>query len=102
MTIAVWISAHWTGATAALAGSITVAAASRGGRLRELYGMQQVATTGWRLLALGYAVFIAFSTLLPTGTDLWLFVFDVEMLAPPRIVGKLVVIAAFVDSAFGL
>lgn len=58
--------------------------------------MQQVASAGWHVVALGYAVFIACSTALPTGTDLWLLVFDLEKLAAPRFVGKLIVVSAFV------
>jgi hypothetical protein len=45
-------------------------------------------------LAIGYAVFIACSTLLPSGTDLWFFVFDVGKLATPWIIGKLVMVTA--------
>jgi hypothetical protein len=58
--------------------------------------MHQVATAGRHLVAIGYAVFIACSTALPTGTDLWLLVFDLEQLVTPRFVGKLVVVSAFV------
>lgn len=47
------------------------------------------------VLAVGYAGFIACSTLLPSGTDLGFVVFDVGKLAPPRIVGNLVVASAF-------
>jgi hypothetical protein len=57
--------------------------------------MHQVATAGRNLVAIGYAVFITCSTALPTGTDLWLLVFDVEQLVTPRFVGKLVVVSAF-------
>ena len=38
-------------------------------------------TASLHALAIGYAVFIACSTLLPSGTDLWFFVFDVGKLA---------------------
>jgi hypothetical protein len=58
--------------------------------------MHQVASAGWHVAAIGYAVFVACSTALPAGTDLWLLVFDAEKLATPRFVGKLVVISAFV------
>ena len=53
--------------------------------------MHQVASAGWHLVAIGYAVFVACSTALRTGTDLWVFVFDVERLLTPRFIGKLVV-----------
>jgi hypothetical protein len=58
--------------------------------------MHQVASAGWHLVAIGYAVFVACSTALPTGTNLWFLVFDVEQLVTPRFVGKLVVVSAFV------
>jgi hypothetical protein len=58
--------------------------------------MRRIATVAWSVLALGYAVFVAITTLLPTGTDLWFVVFDVARLATPRLVGKLVVVSAFV------
>ena len=72
-----------------------VAAASRGGLLRKLDWMSKVATVGPHLLALGYALVVACSTLLPPGTDLWLFVFDPDRLES-RFVGRSVVLAAFV------
>ena len=58
--------------------------------------MHQVATAGRHLVAIGYAVFIACSTALPAGIDLWFLVFDAEQLVTPRFVGKLVVVSAFV------
>jgi hypothetical protein len=58
--------------------------------------MHQVASAGWHVAAIGYAVFVACSTALPTGTDLWLLVFDVEQLVTPQFVGKLVIVSAFV------
>jgi hypothetical protein len=58
--------------------------------------MRRIATVVWSVLALGYAVFVAITTLLPTGTDLWFVVFDVARLATPRLVGKVVVVSAFV------
>jgi hypothetical protein len=58
--------------------------------------MRRAASAGWRLVAIGYAVFVACSTVLPTGTDLWFFAFDVEKLITPRSVGKLVVVSALV------
>jgi hypothetical protein len=58
--------------------------------------MRQVATAGWYALALGYAVFIGVTTLVPMGTDLWFVVFDVPKLATPRLVGRLVVVSAFI------
>ena len=75
---------------------LIVAAASWGGSLRKLDGKCQVATAGSHALAIGYAVFIACSTLLPSGTDLWFFVFDVGKLATPWIIGKLVAVSALV------
>ena len=39
---------------------------------------------------------VACSTALRTGTDLWLFVFDVERLLTPRLVGELVAVGALV------
>jgi hypothetical protein len=47
-------------------------------------------------LAIGYAVFIVCSTLLPSGTDLWFFVFDVSKLATPWIISKFVLVTALV------
>jgi hypothetical protein len=58
--------------------------------------MDRVVSVGWHLVAIGYAVFIACSTTLRTGTSLGFFVFDVEQLITPRFVGKLVVVSAFV------
>ena len=75
--------------------SITVAAASRGGFLRKLDGMRQVAATGRQGLAIGYALVVACSTLLPPGTDLWWFVFDPDKLES-RFVGRSVVLGALV------
>jgi hypothetical protein len=42
--------------------------------------MHQVASAGWHLVAIGCTVFVACSTALPTGTNIWFFVFDVEKL----------------------
>ena len=58
--------------------------------------MHQVATAARHLVAIGCAAFIACSTALPTGTDRWWLVFDVEQLVTPRFVGKLVVVSAFI------
>jgi hypothetical protein len=57
--------------------------------------MRQVAATGRHVLAIGYALVVACATLLPPGTDLWLFVFDPDRLES-RLVGRSVVLAAFV------
>jgi hypothetical protein len=98
MTVVAWIERDTRLAivtAAALARFITVAAASWGGPLRKIGGKCQVATVGSHVLAIGYAVFIACSTLLPSGTDLWFFVFRVGKLAPPRVVGNLVLVSAF-------
>ena len=70
--------------------------ASWRGALRKLDGMRQIATAAFSALALGYAVFVGITTLLPTGTDLWFIVFDVARLATPRLVGRLAVVSAFV------
>jgi hypothetical protein len=72
-----------------------VAAASRGGLLRKPDWMSKVATVGPHLLAIGYALVVACATLLPPGTDLWLFVFDPDKLES-RFVGRSVVLGAFV------
>jgi hypothetical protein len=56
--------------------------------------MSQVATTGRHGLAIAYALLVTCSTLLPVGTDLWLFVFDTDRLLPPRFVGQVVVLGA--------
>jgi hypothetical protein len=57
--------------------------------------MSKVATVGPHLLAIGYALVVACATLLPPGTDLWLFVFDPDKLES-RLVGRSVVLGAFV------
>ena len=56
--------------------------------------MRQVASAAWHLVAIGYAAFVACSTEIPTGTDLWFFVFDVERLITPHSVGALAVVGA--------
>jgi hypothetical protein len=58
--------------------------------------MHQVASTGSHLVAIGYAVFVACSTALPMGTNLWFFIFDMEELITRRFVGRLVVVSALV------
>ena len=58
--------------------------------------MRPIATAACSVLALGYAVFVGITTLLPTGTDLWFVVFDVARLATPHRVGRLVVVSALV------
>ena len=57
--------------------------------------MSEVATTGGHALATGYALFVACSTVLPPGTDLWLLVFDPDKLTS-RVVGRSVVLGASV------
>ena len=64
--------------------------------MRKLERMHQIASAGRHLIAISYAVLIACSTVLPAGTDLWFFAFDVEKLATPHSVGKLVVLSALV------
>lgn len=61
--------------------------------------MDQVTSLAWRVVALGYAVFVACSTTLPTGTDLGILVFDLEKLVTPRSVGRVVLISAFVGGS---
>jgi hypothetical protein len=55
--------------------------------------MRQVAATGRHVLAIGYALVVACATLLPPGTDLWLFVFDPDKLES-RFVGRSVLLGA--------
>jgi hypothetical protein len=57
--------------------------------------MNELATTGGQVLAIGYALFVACSTLLPPGTDFWLLVFDPDKLTA-RFVGRSVVLGALV------
>ena len=75
--------------------SFTVAAAAQGGCLRKLDGMNELATTGGQVLAIGYALFVACATLLPPGADLWLLVFDPDKLTA-RFVGRSVVLGALI------
>jgi hypothetical protein len=57
--------------------------------------MGEVATAGRHVLATGYALLVACATLLPPGTDLWLFVFDPDRLES-RFVGRSVMLAALI------
>ena len=56
-------------------------------------------SVAWRLVAIGYAVFVACSTALPTGTDLGFVVFDLEKLVTPRSVARFVVLSALVGGS---
>jgi hypothetical protein len=60
--------------------------------------MHQLAGAGWHLVAIGYAVFIACSTVLPTSTQSWFLALDIEKLATPYSVGKVVLLSAFVGA----
>jgi VanZ family protein len=64
-----------------------------GGPLRKLNGIHRVTAARWHVVAIGCALFVACSTALPAGVDLWLFV---EKLVTPRFVGMLAVVSAFV------
>jgi hypothetical protein len=67
-----------------------------GGPLRNLDGTHQVTSlAAWRLVAIGYAVFVACSTTIPTGTDRGLLVFDLDKLVTPRSVGRVAILSAF-------
>jgi VanZ family protein len=57
--------------------------------------MREIASTGRHVLAIAYALFVAGSTLLPPGTDLWLLVFDPDKVTS-RLVGRWVMLGAFV------
>ena len=59
-------------------------------------GIHRLTAAGWHVVAIGCALFVACSTALPAGVDVWFFVFDVEKLVTPRFVGRLAVVSALV------
>jgi hypothetical protein len=58
--------------------------------------MQRVTAAGWHVVAIGCALFVAYSTALPAGIDLWLPVVDVPRLVTPRFVSRLVIVGALI------
>lgn len=82
-----------TAAATRSARCIAATAAPWGGALRKTDGFHQALTTGWRVLAIGYAVLVACFTLLPSGVSHALFPM-VDELVNPRFIGRLALVGA--------
>ena len=69
--------------------------ASREGILRRS-GWQRIATAGWRVAAIGYAVLVACFTVLPSRVNRSLFQIDIDGLVDPQLVGRVAIVGALV------